>query len=137
MSILIITAYSGDFLIYLRRESPKGEEMSDLIIRNALTRKNGDDLVDIVIKDGKVSKISAKISDKGNEEIDAKGNLVTESFINGHLHLDKVYTLDRAGQKAIEEYNEGGMSNALSSIASAAHLLRMVSNKDIELLEIR
>lgn len=98
----------------------KGEKMSDLIIRNALTRKTGGDQVDIAIKDGKIVEIKEKISDKGSEEIDAKGNLVTESFVNGHLHLDKVYTLDRAGQKAIEEYNDGGMSNALSSIASAA-----------------
>jgi cytosine deaminase len=29
----------------------------------------------------------------GREEIDAAGALVTESFANGHLHLDKVYTL--------------------------------------------
>ena len=94
--------------------------MTDLIIRNALTRKTGKDLVDISIKDGKISKIATKIDDKGNDEIDAKGNLVTESFINGHLHLDKVYTLDMAGQKAIEEYNVGDMKNALSSIASAA-----------------
>lgn len=94
--------------------------MTDLIIRNALTRKTGSDQVDIAIKDGKIIEIKEKITDKANEEIDAKGNLVTESFVNGHLHLDKVYTLDRAGQKAIEEYNNGGMSNALSSIASAA-----------------
>ena len=94
--------------------------MSSLIIRNALTRKTGNDLVEIKIVDGKINEISTKVSDKVDEEIDAKGMLVTESFVNGHLHLDKVYTLDRAGQKAIEEYNNGGMSNALSSIASAA-----------------
>ena len=94
--------------------------MSSLIIRNALTRKTGNDLVEIKIVDGKINEISTKVSDKGDEEIDAKGMLVTESFVNGHLHLDKVYTLDRAGQKAIEEYNNGGMGNALSSIASAA-----------------
>ena len=94
--------------------------MSSLIIRNALTRKTGNDLVEIKIVDGKINEISTKVSDKVDEEIDAKGMLVTESFVNGHLHLDKVYTLDRAGQRAIEEYNNGGMSNALSSIASAA-----------------
>lgn len=94
--------------------------MFDLVIKNALTRKTGKDLVEIAIKDGKIAEINAHVSDKGNEEIDAKGNLVTESFVNGHLHLCKVYTLDMAGQKAIEEYNEGGMGNALNSIASAA-----------------
>ena len=94
--------------------------MYDLVIRNALTRKTGKDLVEIAIKDGKIAEIATKVSDKGSEELDAKGNLVTESYVNGHLHLCKVYTLDMAGQKAIEEYNEGGMSNALNSIASAA-----------------
>lgn len=92
----------------------------DLIIRNARTRSTAEDLVSIAIQDGKIAKINARIDEKAKEELDAKGNLVTESFVNGHLHLCKVYTLDMAGQKAIEEYNEGGMGNALSSIASAA-----------------
>ena len=35
--------------------------------------------------------------------IDAKGKLVTESFVNGHLHLCKVYTLEMAGQDALKE----------------------------------
>lgn len=94
--------------------------MFDLIIRNARTRSTGEDLISIAIQDGKIAKINARIDEKAKEELDAKGNLVTESFVNGHLHLCKVYTLDMAGQKAIEEYNEGGMGNALSSIASAA-----------------
>lgn len=94
--------------------------MCDLIIRNARTRSTGEDLVNIAIQDGKIAGINARIDEKAKEELDAKGNLVTESFVNGHLHLCKVYTLDMAGQKAIEEYNEGGMGNALSSIASAA-----------------
>lgn len=94
--------------------------MFDLIIRNARTRSTGEDLISIAIQDGKIAKINAQIDEKAKEELDAKGNLVTESFVNGHLHLCKVYTLDMAGQKAIEEYNEGGMGNALSSIASAA-----------------
>ncbi len=51
--------------------------------------------------------------------VDAKGNLVSESFVNGHLHLCKVYTLEKAGQKALQEYQQGGMGNALDSIQSA------------------
>ncbi len=103
--------------------------MYNLIIRNALTRKSGNNLVDIAIKDGKIAEINTSISDKADNEIDAKGNLVTESYVNGHLHLDKVYTLDRAGQKAIEEYNEGGMGNALTSIASAAEFKSQYDEK--------
>ena len=103
--------------------------MYNLIIRNALTRKSGNNLVDIAIKDGKIAEINSKISDKAENEIDAIGNLVTESYVNGHLHLDKVYTLDRAGQKAIEEYNEGGMGGALTSIASAAEFKAQYDEK--------
>lgn len=103
--------------------------MYNLIVRNALTRKTESDLVDIAIKDGKIAEINTSISDKADNEIDAKGNLVTESYVNGHLHLDKVYTLDRAGQKAIEEYNEGGMGNALTSIASAAEFKSQYDEK--------
>lgn len=41
--------------------------MSSLIIRNALTRKRGSDLVDIKIMDGKINEISTKVSDKDIE----------------------------------------------------------------------
>ena len=33
--------------------------------------------------------------------IDAAGNLVTESFVNPHLHLDKVFTLRDLGDAAL------------------------------------
>ena len=36
----------------------------------------------------------------GEYEIDAAGGLVAESFVDAHLHLDKVHTLDRAGDAA-------------------------------------
>lgn len=35
---------------------------------------------------------------------------MTESFVNGHLHLDKVFTLEMAGQEALGEYHTGGMA---------------------------
>jgi cytosine/creatinine deaminase len=54
--------------------------------------------------------------------VDADGGLVTESFVNAHLHLDKVHTLDRVGDTALEAYTGASMGAALSSIdlASAA-----------------
>lgn len=52
--------------------------------------------------------------------MDASGNLVTESFVNGHLHLDKVYTLQMAGQEALKEYNGANMGGAMTSIERAA-----------------
>src|SRR6185436_6297376 len=56
----------------------------------------------------------------GREEIDAAGALVTESFVNGHMHLDKVYTLDRIGDAALTAYTSGDMGSALHSIELAS-----------------
>jgi cytosine deaminase len=56
----------------------------------------------------------------GREEIDAAGGRVTASFVNGHLHLDKVHTLDRAGDAALTAYTGGGMGSALHAIELAS-----------------
>jgi cytosine deaminase len=56
----------------------------------------------------------------GHEEIDAAGALVTESFVNAHLHLDKVHTLDRIGDAALKAYTAGDMASALTSIELAS-----------------
>ncbi|MGH8964363.1 MAG: amidohydrolase family protein, partial [Actinomycetes bacterium] len=57
---------------------------------------------------------------EGARVIDAAGRLVTESFVNAHLHLDKVYTLDRAGQAALAEYTGPRMAGAKRSIELAS-----------------
>jgi cytosine deaminase len=56
----------------------------------------------------------------GREEVDAAGGLVTESFVNAHLHLDKVHTLDRIGDAALTAYTAGDMASALTSIELAS-----------------
>jgi cytosine deaminase len=53
-------------------------------------------------------------------ELDAAGGLVTESFVNGHMHLDKVHTLDRIGDAALTAYTSGDMASALTSIELAS-----------------
>ncbi len=65
-----------------------------LVVKNAKIREK-EGLVDIVIDDeGKI----ASVGDAGLNEypgvdvIDAGGNLVTPTFVDPHLHLDKVYT---------------------------------------------
>ena len=85
----------------------------DILITNAKTRASGKETVDIGIRAG-------KITDIGAQTIDAKGCLVTESFVNGHLHLDKVFTLEMAGQEALGEYHTGGMGGAMTAIERAA-----------------
>jgi len=73
----------------------------------------------IGIDDGRISTV-ADGSLTGREEIDAAGGLVTESFVNGHLHLDKVYTLDRVGDAALTAYTGDGMGSALHAIEIAS-----------------
>ncbi|MGH3443507.1 MAG: amidohydrolase family protein, partial [Nitriliruptorales bacterium] len=43
-----------------------------------------------------------------------------ESFVNGHLHLDKVWTLDMVGDRALAAYQGAGMGEAMSAIELAS-----------------
>lgn len=94
--------------------------MYDIKIKNARIRGRKDGLFDIGIRGKSIGAIDNNLPESGTQEIDAEGRLVTESFVNGHLHLCKVYTLEKAGQRALEEYQQNGMSNALDSIKSAS-----------------
>ena len=85
--------------------------MYDLKITNARLRGRGDERFTIGIEDKRIAAIAPALDQPSAQQLDAGGNLVTESFVNGHLHLCKVYTLERAGQKALEEYQQDGMSH--------------------------
>ncbi|MGB0102097.1 MAG: amidohydrolase family protein [Nocardioides sp.] len=73
----------------------------------------------IGIDDGRIAALTQEPL-SGHEEIDAAGGLVTESFANGHMHLDKVHTLDRIGDAALTAYTSGDMGSALHSIELAS-----------------
>ena len=92
----------------------------DILIKNALLRTSNGETTDIAITAGKISEIRQGISEKAVEIIDARGNLVTESFVNGHLHLDKVYTLEKVGMAALDSYKTGSMGGAMTAIEQAA-----------------
>ena len=93
----------------------------DLVIRSARLR-NGSDLVDIGIDGGRVVAIESRIAEAGDQMIDAGGMLVTESFANPHLHLCKVYTLDRMDEAALADYHGGQMGKAMTAIELAARV---------------
>ena len=92
----------------------------DLLIQNARLRNLPGALVTLGIKDGLIESLDAPASSEAACTLDAEGCLVTESFVNGHLHLDKVYTLEMAGQEALESYNQQGMGGAMTAIEQAA-----------------
>lgn len=90
------------------------------MIRNArLRRREG--LHDICVRDGRIALIG-KTSEKGAEEIDAGGRLVTESFINPHLHMCKVYTFLMIGEESLKRYHEAGMGGAMTAIELASKI---------------
>ncbi|HDD56953.1 MAG TPA: cytosine deaminase, partial [Thermoplasmatales archaeon] len=102
--------------------------MYDIVIRNAKTRKFKS-LVDIGILDGKIKAIKEKVDEKGSIEIDAKGKLVTESFVNAHLHLCKVYTLMMMTEEALKDYHGEDMGKAMTAIELAAKIKERYDEK--------
>jgi cytosine deaminase len=61
----------------------------DLIVRNARLRKK-EELADIAVKGERIEKVAPGIAEKASLEIDAEGMLVTPTFVDPHVHLDKV-----------------------------------------------
>lgn len=96
-------------------------EKFDIVIKNARIRASPKKLVDIGIRDGMIEEISGEITG-GQTEIDAGGKLVTESFVNPHLHMCKVYTLKMVGEEALRLYQGPGMGGAMSAIELASRV---------------
>jgi cytosine deaminase len=93
----------------------------ELIIRQAKT-KSQETLVDIGLENGQIKEIAPTISATAKTEIDAGGQLVTESFANPHLHLCKVYTLQMIDEEALKDYHGEGMGKAMTAIELAARV---------------
>ena len=92
----------------------------DLLIKNAVTRFSYGEKYQIAIQDGKVVKVGPNVEGDAKQLIDADGKLVTESFVNGHLHLCKVYTLSMMDEAAMGAYTDGSMGGAMTAIELAA-----------------
>lgn len=95
----------------------------NILIHNAqLRHRPTGELVALHIQDGRIAEIAPKLKAKADVSLDARGNLVTESFVNPHLHLDKVYTLDRMDELAMQSYHGDGMRNAVNAIELASRV---------------
>ncbi len=100
----------------------------DLIITDAqLRRKAGK--WDIAIDKGLIKKIEKKVQGKARQTIDAGGRLVTESFVNTHLHLCKVYTLQMLDSQALTSYHGANMGAAMTAIELAARVKEKYDEK--------
>jgi cytosine/creatinine deaminase len=97
-------------------------EAFDIAIRRARLRGSADRFTEIGIKDGRIAAIAPHLDASGATEIDARGNLVTESFVNPHLHLCKVWTLPMMEEEALRAYQGEGMGEVLSGIELASKI---------------
>ena len=94
----------------------------DIAIRRARLRGRGDRLAEIGIHDGRIVAIAERFDGKAAMEIDARGNLVTESFVNPHLHLCKVWTLPMMEEEALKTYQGESMGKAMAGIELASKI---------------
>jgi cytosine deaminase len=94
----------------------------DILIKRARLRDRPESLVDIGIADGRVVSLQENLDRNAKSVIDAAGNLVTESFVNPHLHLCKVYTLQMMDEEALTSYQGEGMGKAMNAIELAARV---------------
>ena len=97
-------------------------ERYDILIRRARLRRSPEALFDIGIASGTIASIEEEITLGATTEIDGGGNLVTESFVNPHMHLCKVFTLQMMDEMSIKAYQEGGMGKAMNAIELAARV---------------
>lgn len=94
----------------------------DILIKHAALRDKPRQLREIGIAGGRISMIDERVEGEAEITIDARGNLVTESFVNPHLHLCKVYTRQMMDEEALTGYHAEGMGKAMTTIELAARV---------------
>jgi cytosine deaminase len=98
---------------------------SDVVVTEARLRDGS--VVDVHCRDGMVIALPASGGlppPAGASVVPAEGGLVTEPFVDAHLHLDKVRTLPLIGDEALEAYTAGGMADSARSIDLASAVKR-------------
>jgi len=93
----------------------------DILIKRAKLRDRIQ-AVDIGIADGKIISLAEQLEGATDLTINAQGNLVSESFVNPHLHLCKVYTRQMMDEEALTGYHAEGMGKAMTTIELAARV---------------
>jgi len=94
----------------------------DILIKRARLRGKPDSLIDIGIAGGRILALEENLTGDTAMLIDAQEDLVTESFVNPHLHLCKVYTRQMMDEEALTDYHAEGMGKAMTTIELAARI---------------
>jgi cytosine deaminase len=92
----------------------------DLILRNARLRSGK--ICEVAIAKGRIESIAESVGSSAERIIDAQRNLVTEPFVDAHLHLDKVMTASLAEETVLGQYHGGEMSGAMRAIEIASRV---------------
>jgi cytosine deaminase len=81
-------------------------------------RLRSGDVVDVHCAGGVVTALApvGSTPPEGALVISAAGGLVTEPFVDAHLHLDKVHTLPLIGDAALQAYTGAGMADSAGAI---------------------
>jgi cytosine/creatinine deaminase len=88
-----------------------------LIVTDARLRSGA--VVDLHCADGRITAMAPAGELRrpdGVEILAADGGLVTEPFVDAHLHLDKVHTLPLIGDAALQAYTGAGMADSARGI---------------------
>ncbi len=93
------------------------EQRYDLVIDNA--RRTDGSVGSIGVRAGRYVAIRGAPG-AALTRLDVEGRLVTESFVNAHLHLDKVYTLPMVRDDALDAYTTSDMGGAMTAIERAS-----------------
>jgi len=92
----------------------------DLMIRRARLRTG--QTCDLGIAAGRITAIAGRLEGDAATVVDAGERLVTESFVNPHLHLCKVWTAAMIDDAAMQAYHRDGMAEAASAVDLAARV---------------
>lgn len=97
-------------------------ERFDILIKQAKLRGRPGSTFEIGVTGGQIAAIEEHLTGEAEASLDAEGNLVTESFVNPHLHLCKVYTRQMMDEEALTDYHAEGMGKAMTTIELAARI---------------
>jgi cytosine/creatinine deaminase len=101
------------------------DQSGSLVVTGARLRDGR--VVDLSCADGRIA-WTAPAGERpvpaGATVVAADGGLVTEPFVDAHLHLDKVRTLPLIGDAALQAYTADGMSDSAHSIDLASAVKR-------------
>lgn len=106
--------------------------MSEYLITNCrLAHAESDERWSVEIDgDGVIRRITGPLSPM-EKAVDVDGAILAPAFVNGHLHLDKVDTLDQIGDKALGAYHESGMGGSMSAIELASEVKKNYDRREL------